>query len=376
MFEHPEVDISEILLAPDGSIDGFTFDDDRPQVRWTNPAMARVQARLDAALPNRTNRIVDRSADGNRLLIFSWAADDPGTYYVYDQAARRLEIFGSPYSELQGYAFAPVRPIHYTGRNGQTIHGYLTLPPGRPEPGLALIVLPHGGPFLRDRWMFDPQVQFLASRGYAVLQPNFRGSTGYGREFVERGYGQLGTGMIDDIDDGADWLAAQGIADRSRICIMGSSYGGYAAIWAAMRSPERYRCAISWAGPTDLPAQMRHDTRFVVAQRYVRERRRQLRGDEESSLSAVSPLRHPELLRVPLLIGHGQHDERVPVRQSTDLIRALNRRHAANVESIIYPKSAHDFTATSESVDFLRRVEAFLARHNPAQATEVAGAGQ
>ena len=106
-------------------------------------------------------------------------------------------------------------------------------------------MLPHGGPFARDSWVFDQEVQFLASRGYAVLQPNFRGSTGYGRDFVARGYGQLGAGMIDDIDDGVDWLIAQGIADRSRVCIMGSSYGGYAATWAAMRSPERYRCAIS-----------------------------------------------------------------------------------------------------------------------------------
>ena len=376
LFEHPEVDVTNVVVGPDGNVDGFTYDDDRPRVRWIDPAMARVQAALDNALPGRTNIVLNASADGNRLLIFSWAADDPGTYYVYDQAARRLEVFASPYSDLHGYAFAPVRAISYRSRDGQTIHGYLTLPPGQPERGLPLIVLPHGGPFLRDRWIFDPQVQFLASRGYAVLQPNFRGSTGYGREFVERGYGQLGTGMIDDIDDGAEWLVQEGIADRSRVCIMGSSYGGYAAIWAAMRSPERYRCAISWAGPTDLPAQMRHDTRFVVAQRYIRERRRQLRGDEESSLSAVSPLRHPEMLRVPLLIGHGQHDGRVPVRQSTDLIRALNRRNASNVESIIYPKAAHDFTTVSESTDFLRRVEAFLARHNPARTHEVANAGQ
>ena len=371
LFEHPQVDVSSAMFAPDGSVDGFTYDDERPRVQWLNPAMARVQVRLDAALPGRTNLILNRSADGNRMLVFSSAADDPGTYLVFDQAARRLEIFASPYDRLQGHAFAAVRPISYRNRDGLTLQGYLTLPRGRPERGLPLVVLPHGGPFLRDRWAFDPEVQFLASRGYAVLQTNFRGSTGFGRQFVERGYGQLGTGMIDDIDDGTDWAIAEGIADPARICIMGSSYGGYAAIWAAMRSPQRYRCAISWAGPSDLPAMMRRDTRFLVAERYVRERRRQLVGDEEVSLRAISPIRYPERMRVPVLIAHGENDLTVPVDQSKQLIRALTRR-GANLESVIYPKSGHNFTEASESVDYLRRVEAFLARHNPAAAPATA----
>ena len=245
LFEHDEVDVTGAVFAADGGLDGVLYEDDRPRVRWINPAMAQLQARLDAALPGKTNIVVNSSADGNRMLIFSFAADDPGTYYVFDRAASRLEIFASPYARLQGQAFAPVRPVSYRSRDGLTIRGYLTLPPGRAERGLPLVVLPHGGPFVRDSWTFNPEVQFLASRGYAVLQPNFRGSTGYGRDFVERGYGQFGGGMIDDIDDGVDWLVSEGIANASRVCIMGSSYGGYAAIWAAMRSPQRYRCAIS-----------------------------------------------------------------------------------------------------------------------------------
>ena len=366
VFEHDEVDVTGAVFAPDGSLDGIVYEDDRARTHWVNPEMARIQARLDAALPGKINMVVNRSADANRMLIFSYAADDPGTYYVFDRAARRLEIFASPYAGLQGRPFAPVRPVSYPSRDGLTIRGYLTLPPGRPERALPLIVMPHGGPFLRDSWTFNPEVQFLVSRGYAVLQPNFRGSTGYGRDFVERGYGQFGGGMIDDIDDGVDWLAREGIVDGSRVCIMGSSYGGYAAIWGAMRSPQRYRCAISWAGPTDLLTMLRHDSRLLFAQRYVRERRRQLRGDEETSLRAISPQRYPERLTVPLLIGHGERDERVPVEQSRDLVRALERRNIP-VESVFYGKSGHDFGSTEDWADFLGRVETFLERHNPAR---------
>lgn len=210
-------------------------------------------------------------------------------------------------------------------------------------------------------------MQFLASRGYAVLQPNFRGSTGYGRDFVTRGYGQLGAGMIDDMEDGIDWLVREGIADRSRVCMMGSSYGGYAALWAATRSPERYRCAISWAGPTDLRSMVRYDTNAFVPRRYVREFRQRIEGEERTDLNAISPLRQQQRLAVPVLIGHGKNDITVPVEQTSRLVEALRRRGAVH-ESVIYPKAGHAFTTSEERADWLRRVEAFLGRHNPAGA--------
>lgn len=367
LFTHPEVDVTSGIFNREGGLDGVVYEDDRPRVSWFNPEMQAIQRQIDRTFAGKTNVIVNSSRDGNRVLVYSSAADDPGTYYVFDRAARRMETFASPYADLIGRRFAPTRHVSYQSRDGLTIRGYLTLPPGRPQRDLPLIVLPHGGPFLRDSWSFDPQVQFLVSRGYAVLQPNFRGSTGYGRYFVERGYGQLGAGMIDDIDDGVEWAIREGIADRARVCIMGSSYGGYAAIWGAMRSPQRYRCAISFAGPTDLRAMMRHDRRYFLARRYVRERQRQLEGDERADLNAISPQRHPEMLRVPTLIAHGERDMTVPVDQSQRLLRALSRNgDNPLVESAFYPKSAHGFTDASESADYLRRVEAFLARHNPA----------
>ena len=364
IFEHPEVDVTDAIFSPEGAVDGVTYEDDRPRVRWLNPALAQLQDRIDRAFPGKTNTIVNRSRDGNRVLIFSAAADDPGTYYVFDRAARRMEVFASPYDGLIGHAFAPVRAVTYRDRVGLTIHAYLTLPAGRPERGLPLIVLPHGGPFLRDSWGFDPEVQFLASRGYAVLQPNFRGSTGYGRDFVQMGHGQWGGAMIDDMEDGIDWLAEQGIADRTRVCIMGSSYGGYAAIWGAMRSPQRYRCAISFAGPTDLRALLRYDSASFIPRRYVRALQQQLRGEERIDLDSVSPAHHAEMLRVPLLLAQGRRDPIVPQEQAQRLLIALQRVHGP-VESVFFDKAGHGFSDVAEAADYYHRVEAFLAAHNP-----------
>ena len=202
--------------------------------------------------------------------------------------------------------------------------------------------MPHGGPFARDSWAFDPEVQFLASRGYAVLQPNFRGSTGYGRDFVERGYGQLGTGMIDDLDDGVDWLAGQGIADPARVCIMGASYGGYAAMWARDPQPRplslrdqlrRARptsarcCATIAAAVRRRPAMSRDWRRRVDGEERHRPRRR------------LAAARMPERLRVPLLIAHGEQRPRRAGRQSRDLVaRARSGASAPRSKSVFYPE--------------------------------------
>lgn len=365
IFEHPSVDVTAAIIGENGQVDGVNYEDDRPRTHWLNPEYGTIQAIIDRALPGKINRLINRSNEGNRILVWSSAADDPGTYYVYDRRARRLETFASPYAQLIDRRFGPVRAITYRSRDGTEIPAYLTLPPGRAERSLPLVLLPHGGPFMRDSWGFDPQVQFLASRGYAVLQPNFRGSTGYGRAYVERGYGQLGTGMIDDMEDGVNHLVALGTVDAGRVCIMGSSYGGYAAMWAAIRSPARYRCAISWAGPTDMRNMIRYDARYVIAPRYIREWQRQLAGEQARDLDSVSPLRQQARLTVPLLLGHGERDTRVPVAQAREMIAALTRRRYP-VEAALYAGAGHDFTKPVDSADFMRRVDAFLARHNPA----------
>ncbi|HEX8064858.1 MAG TPA: alpha/beta fold hydrolase [Allosphingosinicella sp.] len=367
IFEHPEVDVTKPQVSADGRVvEAVYYEDDLPRVAWLTPEFKQLQLQIDRTFPGKVNRVLNLSRDRNVVLVWSGAAHDPGTYYIFDRKAKRMEAFASPYEGLAEPQLAPVKPVRYTARDGLNIRGYLTLPRGAEPKALPLILLPHGGPFARDSYQFDPLVQFLASRGYAVLQPNFRGSTGFGRDFVERGYGEWGKKMQDDLDDGVAWLAGQGIADPKRVCIAGLSYGGYAAMWGAIRNPEIYRCAISMAGVSDIRAMLKYDGRALVATRYSKLWRRKVEGEEKRDLAAVSPLQQAARLNVPVLIAHGEQDGNVPADQSRQMIKALKGR-GARVQSAFYPGAGHGFTRSADSVDFMKRVEAFLDVHNPAR---------
>ena len=370
IYGHPQVDVTAIIANPaTRTIAGVSYEDERSRVAWIEPSMAAAQKRLEKAFPGADTRVVDRSDDGNRLLIWLGGASDPGTYYLFDLAARRLEALVQPYQKLSAADLTPVVPIRYAARDGLAIPGYLTLPAGKPDNGLPLIVMPHGGPFVRDSWRYDPFVQFLASRGYAVLQPNFRGSTGYGRNFVEQGYGQWGRKMQDDVDDGVDWLVKQGTVDAKRVCIMGASYGGYVALWGAIRNPDKYRCAVSLAGVTDLPGMLKYDRRSFNAPRYFRQWETRVRGEKDTDLKALSPLAQAARMTVPVLIAHGSRDDNVPAEQAQKMVAALAARKKPQPEvvSVFYANEGHGLDRSENIADFLTRLEAFLAKHNPAQ---------
>jgi dipeptidyl aminopeptidase/acylaminoacyl peptidase len=269
-----------------------------------------------------------------------------------------------PYPQIDPALMAPVSAVRFTARDGVELRGYLTLPRGRDPRNLPLVLMPHGGPFERDHWEYDPIVQFLANRGYAVLQPEFRGSTGFGKDFVEKGYGQWGRKMQDDLDDSVDWLARTGKIDPKRVCIVGASYGGYAALWGAVRNPDRYRCAASLAGVSDLPALLKHDRKLFSAPRYYREWRTQVGGEGDTDLRSVSPITYAAKEKVPLLIGHGEQDERVPPKQSHDMVDALTQAHA-DVTSVFYKSDGHGFDNAADLQDWLRQLERFLGKYNP-----------
>ena len=265
---------------------------------------------------------------------------------------------------LKGKVLAATRPVSYQARDGLIIHGYLTLPPGRTPKGLPLVIMPHGGPFgVRDNGDYDPYVQFLANRGYAVLQPNYRGSESYGRVFEEKGNGQWGRAMQDDLDDGMDWLAKEGIADAKRVCMVGASYGGYAALWAATRNPERYRCAASLAGISDVGRQLRYSADSFHSAKAARDWKQRVQGD--AGAADISPLAQVEKLKVPIFLAHGKEDTRVPIKQSALYAKALAAA-GKPFEYVAYDNEGHGLDDPVHLQDYFDRLEAFLKKYNPA----------
>lgn len=365
IFEHAEVDLDDIFYnVIDGEISAILYYDEKPRIRWLKPEMQALQAKLDKALPGSTNITSGWSADEKRVLIWSGSASDPGRYYLLDRTASKMHPVIEPYPNVDPAQLAEVKAVQYQARDGLSLPAYLTLPRGREAKNLPLIVLPHGGPFTRDQWEYDSEIQFLANRGYAVLQPQFRGSTGYGKDFAAKGYGEYGKKMQDDLDDGVDWLVKSGQVDPKRVCIVGSSYGGYAALWGAIRNPERYRCAASFAGVTDLSAQLRFDRRSFSASRYFREWRTKVGGEGKADLGALSPIRFADRLKVPVLIAHGEEDTTVPVKQGRSMVEALEKA-GGNVTSVFYKDAGHGFSKSEDFDDWLRRLEAFLTKNNP-----------
>jgi dipeptidyl aminopeptidase/acylaminoacyl peptidase len=364
IFEHPEVDLDDVDYdALTGDVSAVEYQDDRSRVFWIDADMKALQKKLDEAIPAAINLPVGWSHDEKRVLVSSSSAADPGRYFLLDRNTMRMHPVVELYPSIDPEQLAAVKPIRYPARDGLALRGYLTVPRDRAAKGLPLIMMPHGGPFARDDWEYDAFVQLLANRGYAVLQPEFRGSTGFGKDFVSKGYGEIGKKMQDDLDDGVDWLAKSGQIDPKRVCIVGFSYGGYAAMWGAIRNPDRYRCAVSWAGPSDLPAMMRYDRKQFSATRYFREFRKKFPSEDE--LNAVSPIKFADRFKLPLLIGHGEADSNVPPKQSHKMVEALQKA-GANVTPIFYKDSEHNFSSSKDLEDWMNRLKAFLAKYNPA----------
>ena len=322
VFEAPGVDIDDFDTQLDGAnLYAAWYTDDRPRAHWFDADLGNLQVQIDkavsAAVGDRAATIVSYSRDRSRMLIHLGGSNDPGRYYVFDQSDGMMKLFAQTNEKLKPQQLTSTRYTQYKTRDGLEIPAYLTLPAGRPAKGLPLIIMPHGGPYdVRDDGTYDTEVQFFANRGYAVLQPEFRGSGGYGKAFYEKGEGQWGRAMQDDLDDGMDWLAKAGTIDPGRVCLVGSSYGGYAALWGAVRNPERYRCAASFAGISDLKRQLKYQIAFKISKRYRKDWRKTVQGDERFDLTTVSPLYAIDKLHVPLLIVHGDADQRVPYKQS------------------------------------------------------------
>jgi dipeptidyl aminopeptidase/acylaminoacyl peptidase len=257
-----------------------------------------------------------------------------------------------------------MKPITYKTRDGLTINGYLTLPKGVKAKDLPVVINPHGGPWARDTWGFNPEVQFLANRGYAVLQMNFRGSTGYGREIWESSFKQWGQTMQDDISDGVKYLIKEGIADPDRIAIYGGSYGGYATLAGLAFSPELYACGVDYVGVSNLFTFM--STIPPYWEQY-RQMLYEMVGDPENEkdslmLRAASPVFHADKIDDPLLVAQGAKDPRVNVDESDQMVAAMKKR-GVEVEYLVEPEEGHGFRNEENRFKFYRAMEAFLGKH-------------
>ncbi len=367
IFAAPGFDIDTVERDAAGTgLAGVHYTADGPGVHWFDEGLAKVQADIDKAVgANRRARIVSTSRDHSRMIVHVGSADQPGTYYYYDTSAGAMSVLSQISTSFgPGTHLSPVRTIRYKARDGLEIAAVLTLPVGRDPKNLPLILMPHGGPFARDSEEWDWWVQFLAYRGYAVLQPNYRGSSGYGTAFAAKGEGQWGLAMQDDLNDAVDWAVGQGIADAKRVCVVGASYGGYAAMRAAQRDGARYRCAVSYAGVSDLSAMMRYDARFLN-----HGGRKDWMKEQAPDFASVSPINFAAQFSAPILLMHGRKDRRVQVNQSREMAEKLKAAGKVAGRDYIYveqPLADHFFSRQADRLEFLQRMDAFLKEHNPA----------
>ncbi|HYE51528.1 MAG TPA: S9 family peptidase [Azospirillaceae bacterium] len=345
-------------LVRRGEVVAFDWQDDLPARRWLDPTVQAVQDRLDKALPDSREIIVDRTPDGRYTLVASFSGREPVGFRLLDRETKEFAFYGDTYPSIPQEALGDRRPVSYKARDGLEVPGYLTLPPGREGRNLPLVVVPHGGPFYRDTLAFDPLPQFLASRGYAVLQPNFRGSTGYGESFHKAGHREWGGKMQDDVTDGVRWAVAQGIADPARVCIAGWSYGGFSALVGALQTPDLYRCAIATAPVT-------HLTRIYSATAGfgARSLNRHVHfGEDRDRLKAISPVDNAASIGIPVLLVHGEMDVQAEVQHSRVMAAALKKARRP-YEYIEIEGMDHSPRTTAEMEQVMQAWEKFLARH-------------
>ncbi len=366
VFAAPGWDVTSAWFDKQDQLIAAFYTDDRDKVVWFDPKMKANQARFEKALQGQEIWVTSRADDDSRMIVWGGHEGDAGGYYIYTAAKRTLDPFSAALPALDPAQLTKPRAVAFTARDGTQIRGYLTLPRGREAKALPLILLPHGGPFgVRDKLEFSSEVQFLVNRGYAVLQPNFRGSDGYGDAFDELGRGQIGRAMQDDLDDAMDWAVKEGVADPKRVCVVGSSYGGYAALWAVISNPERYRCAASFAGVTDWNRQLKYDAAFFTRKGAKKWRTSVQGADAAFNLDLVSPVQQVVRLTRPVLVTHGTEDNNVPFKQFK-LFEEAAKKAGKPIETVTFAGEGHGFDKPENEAKWYETLEAFLARHNPA----------
>lgn len=326
-----------------------------------HPKWSRFQASIDKALPETNNHIISLSDDENRYIMLATSDVEPGMYLFGDRKAGTLDLLAYRYKNLTPEVLSAKQAISYNARDGLKIEGFLTLPKGNRAENLPTIVFPHGGPISFDDDGFDYWTQFLANQGYAVLQMNFRGSSGYGHDFMKQGLANWGQAMQDDIEDGTNWLIEQGIADKNRVCIVGASYGGYAALMGGIKTPELYQCIVSFAGVTDLEYLVEKPY-FYTSHDIVK---KQI-GSDDDKLFQNSPVNFANKITKPVLLLHGEKDRVVRLAHSEKMLSAL-RKKGKHVKYVELEGGDHYLSNSENRFNAFNEIEEFLNKHNPAE---------
>jgi dipeptidyl aminopeptidase/acylaminoacyl peptidase len=358
----PEYDVGGVLIHPDTKrIQMVAFVRARREWKVLDDAIG-LEIDSIRRLQGGEFSIYDRThADDHWLVGFDTDAG-PATFYSFDRARGVGQFLFSNRPALKDYTLAPMEPIEFRARDGLTVHGYITFPPGAGRRGLPMVLNVHGGPWHRDMWGYHPEAQWLTNRGYICLQVNYRGSTGYGKRFLNAGDREWGGTMQNDLTDAVRWAIAEGFADPSRVAIYGGSYGGYAALAGATFTPDLYRCAVDIVGPSNLLTFI--DTIPPYWSSYLSMMHRRVGHPEKDRdlLMARSPLNSVDRIRIPLLIAQGANDPRVKQSESEQIVAALTE-NGIDHEYLLFPDEGHGFAKPANRLKFYAAAERFLARH-------------
>ena len=357
--EDPQFDVSFTVSHPrTNKLQAVVFLRERRDFQILDPSL---QPDFDALRKVRDADISNISRDlaDDKWVVAFQGDDAPIYYYLYDRASRTATVLFSNRPALENFKLAKVKPIQYKARDGMTIYGYVTTPAGIAPKNLSMVIFTHGGPWGRDLWGYDPYAQWLANRGYAVLQPNFRASTGYGKQYLNAGDRQWAGTMRTDLLDGKDWAVKQGIADPSKVCIMGGSYGGYATLAGLAFAPDAFACGVDIVGPSNLNTLLKTIPPYWSTMVSIFHKRM---GDNEEFLKSQSPLFKADQIKAPLLIGQGANDPRVNKAESDQIVAAM-RKNNKPVEYFVFPDEGHGFARPENNMAFNAAAEEFLAKY-------------
>ena len=363
VFSHPKVDAGSIIISKKRKkLLGIWYVDWKEEYKWLDARRAGIYKDLSNRLSDRVVTIISKNKEEDLFVVYAGSDRDPGAYYLYDVKSKKLDKIAETRPWLKSKDLAEMKPIQYQSRDGLTIHAYLTLPKGSSK-NLPLIAHPHGGPFaVRDIWNYNPEVQFLANRGYAVLQMNFRGSGGYGKKFLTAGHKQWGRAMQDDITDGVNDLIKKGIVNKNKVCIYGASYGGYAVLAGVAFTPDLYVCGVNYVGVSNL------FTLLETIPPYWEPYREMIHEDtghpvkDKEMLTKVSPVFHADKIKAPLFVVHGANDPRVKKSEADQIVSSLFNRGIEPLYMVKYDEG-HGFRKEENQIEFYTVMEQFLKKH-------------